>query len=121
MSIARARTLRKNLTDAENRLWYLLRDRRFQNYRFRRQHPVGKYIADFACTKYRLIIEADGGQHAESPYDAERTAWLAQRGWRVVRFWNTDILGNTDGVMWALLDVLAECEKVRVEKVSGGE
>ncbi len=118
MSIKTARTLRTKLTDAENRLWYLLRDRRFQNYRFRRQHPVGRFVADFACTKYHLIVEADGGQHAGSQSDVDRTAWLEERGWRVVRFWNNDILENTDGVMLMLLDILAECERERVARVS---
>jgi primosomal protein N' (replication factor Y) len=116
MSIDKARTLRTQSADAEIRLWYLLRDRRLQGFRFRRQHPIGKFIADFACTKYRLIIEADGGQHAENSADAARTVWLEKRGWQVLLFWNNDILSNTDGVMETLLAILNKCEKQRSQK-----
>jgi very-short-patch-repair endonuclease len=92
----RPRQLRRDATDAERRLWSALRDRRLSRYRFRRQHPVGDFIVDFACTKHRLIVEADGGQHAENEDDRRRTAWLEGEGWRVLRFWNNDILANTE-------------------------
>ena len=87
------------MPDAERLLWYLLRGRRFAGCKFRRQHPVGRYIADFACVQHRLIIEADGGQHAGSEYDARRTAWLRTQGWRVLRFWNNDIRRDPDMVL----------------------
>ncbi len=103
----RARELRQNSTDAERRLWSALRDRRLRGYRFRRQHPTGNFIVDFACTRHRLIVEADGGQHADNEADARRTAWLEAEGWRVMRFWNNDILGNTEGVILAILGELS--------------
>jgi very-short-patch-repair endonuclease len=99
---------RQNTTDAERRLWAALRDRRLQGYKFRRQHPIGQFIVDFACTKHRLVIEADGGQHDESISDARRTAWLESQGWRVIRFWNNDILANTEGVLSTLLQALRD-------------
>ncbi len=101
-----AHELRLNATDAERRLWAALRDRRLQRYKFRRQHPIGRFIVDFACTKHRLVIEADGGQHDESTTDIRRTAWLESQGWRVIRFWNNDILANTEGVMSNILQAL---------------
>jgi very-short-patch-repair endonuclease len=94
-----ARDLRRNMTDAERLLWYFLRARRFAGCKFRRQHPIGPFIADFACVERRLVIEADGGQHAESASDARRTRWLAAEGWRVVRFWNDDSMRRTDDVL----------------------
>jgi very-short-patch-repair endonuclease len=102
----RARALRATMTDAERRLWSVLRSRRLQGYKFRRQRPIGPFIADFACIEHRLVVEADGGQYLESEYDARRTAWLEARGWRVLRFWNNDILANTEGVQEAVLMAL---------------
>ena len=93
----RAKELRTAATDAEHKLWSLLRDRG-AGYKFRRQHPIGPYIADFACVETRLIVEADGGQHDDCQIDERRTAWLNAEGWRVIRFWNTDILKNPEGV-----------------------
>ena len=103
-----ARRLRRDLTDAELRLWLLLRDRRLAGYRFRRQHPVGDFIVDFACTKHHLVVEADGGQHSDSEADARRTKILEEEGWRVIRFWNNDVLANTEGVVETILRVLQE-------------
>jgi very-short-patch-repair endonuclease len=103
---ANARQLRQTSTDAERRLWSVLRNRQFSGYKFRRQHPIGPYVADFACTKHRLIIEADGGQHQESAHDERRTAWLERQGWRVVRSWNEEILDNPDSVASLILDAL---------------
>lgn len=74
----------------------------------RRQYPIGRYIADFACTRHRLIVEADGGQHDGSDSDVRRTAWLEDQGWRVLRFWNNDVLTNTEGVVETILKELSE-------------
>jgi len=105
-----ARELRQNSTDAERRLWAALRHRRLRGYKFRRQHPIGKFIVDFACTKHQLVIEADGGQHDENAADDERTAYLERKGWRVIRFWNNDVLANTEGVVSTILEALRDGE-----------
>jgi primosomal protein N' (replication factor Y) len=104
----RRRALRQNATDAERRLWALLRSRRLSGYKFRRQHSIGRYVVDFACTKRLLVIEVDGGQHSESGADASRTRYLESHGWRVVRFWNNDVLGNSEGVLVRILKALAD-------------
>ena len=104
--IARARALRVDLTNAERKLWYALRDRRFAGYKFRRQVPVGPYIADFLCYSARLVIEVDGGQHAESARDARRDRWLAENGFRVLRFWNNEVLQNLEGVWTVIFEAL---------------
>lgn len=98
----RVHELRRAMTDAERRLWSALRDRRL-GVKFRRQHRLGPFIVDFICFEQRLIIEADGGQHADNESDQWRSAWLEQRGWRVVRFWNNEILENIDGVQHAIV------------------
>ena len=98
--------LRRQSSDAEIRLWAALRNRQLGGYRFRRQHPIGPFIADFACVEHRLVVEADGGQHNGCTADGRRTDWLADRGWRVLRFWNNDILANTPGVLEAILAAL---------------
>jgi very-short-patch-repair endonuclease len=103
-----ARGLRSRMTDAERKLWFALKDRRFEAFKFRRQVPVGPYIADFLCFELRLILEVDGGPHAESVRDAERDNWLTQNTFRVVRFWNNDVLQNLDGV---LTNLAAELNK----------
>ena len=103
-----ARQLRRNGTDAERRLWSLLRNRRLERYKFRRQHPIGPFVVDCACTKQWVVIEADGGQHNESAADTRRTAWPEGRGWRVIRFWNNESLTNTEGVLTAILQALSE-------------
>ena len=94
------------MTDAERRLWSVLRDRRLYGYKFRRQHPVGPFVLDFACIEHRLAVEADGGQHADNAADQRRTAWLDREGWRVLRFWNNDILDNPTGVADSILRAL---------------
>jgi len=100
MSIATARKLRRNPTDAEARLWARLRRKQIDGHRFRRQVPLGPYVADFVCLDARLIIEVDGGQHDErAELDAWRTAWLEANRFRVLRFWNNDVLQNIDGVV----------------------
>ncbi|MFY8135737.1 MAG: endonuclease domain-containing protein [Aquimonas sp.] len=103
-----AKQLRQNLTDAERVLWGHLRAHRFQGQKFRRQQPLGPYILDFVHFGARLVIEADGGQHAESKRDAVRDAWLAREGFRVLRFWNDQILRETEAVLEAILQALGE-------------
>jgi len=98
--VKRARTLRRNATDAENALWRKLRDRSLRGQKFRRQFPVGRYIVDFVCIEERLIVELDGGQHAiNTKSDATRTAALRARGYRVIRFWNNEVRSNLEGVL----------------------
>jgi very-short-patch-repair endonuclease len=94
------------MTDAERKLWFALKDRRFGLFKFRRQVPVGPYIGDFLCYELRLIVEVDGGQHAESVRDVRRDDWFAQNNFRVVRFWNNDVLQNLEGVLTRLLEEL---------------
>jgi very-short-patch-repair endonuclease len=96
----RARSLRHNMTDAERRLWRTLRLRQMGDYKFRRQVPLGRYIADFVCHEARLIVEeVDGGQHdAFSLGEIGRTRFLESEGYRILRFWNNEVLENLDGV-----------------------
>ena len=109
MASRHARSLRANQTDAETRLWTGLRDRRLAGAKFRRQAASGPYIADFACFAARLIVELDGGQHAQdADADAARTAWLEGQGFRVLRFWNNDVLANTEGVLERILEALRD-------------
>jgi very-short-patch-repair endonuclease len=93
-----ARYMRKAPTQAETALWRILRNRRFSGYKFRRQVPIGDYIADFVCFAARLIVEADGSQHAESIGDSRRDAWFEAQGFRIRRFWNADILHRREEV-----------------------
>ncbi len=103
-----ARRLRKQMTDAERSLWHLLRRKQIDGHRFRKQVPIGRYIVDFACLDARLIIEADGGQHADAAdADTERDAWLRSQNFRVLRFWNNDVLKNPEGVMEVIPEALA--------------
>ncbi len=104
-----ARKLRKDMTDAERALWRLLRDRRMDGWRFRRQEQIDRFIVDFVCFEARLIIEVDGGQHYESESDRTRDAYLQSQGFRVLRLWNTDVLANRDGVYQIILTALARC------------
>jgi very-short-patch-repair endonuclease len=97
-SVLRARGLRSRMTDAERKLWFLLRDRRLGQTKFRRQVPIGPYIVDFLCFESRLAIEFDGGQHAEPIPDKKRDRWFAANGFRILRFWNNDVLSNPEGV-----------------------
>ena len=108
MKVELPRHLRRNATEAEKVLWRLLRDRSLGGAKFRRQFPIGEYIADFVCLEHRLIVEADGGQHDSSGNDKDRTAWLESQGFRVMRFWNNDILENPDGVAAMFLTALGQ-------------
>ena len=99
----KARSLRKNKTDVEQLVWKYLRNRQQYNYKFRRQFPIESYIVDFACLELKLIIELDGGQHANRiNYDDQRSLFLEQRGFKVIRFWNNDVTENTEGVLEAI-------------------
>ena len=96
--------MRANPTDCERKLWALLRDRRLGGDRWRRQEVIDdRYIVDFVCFEHRLIVEADGSQHAESRSDTERDIWLEEQGFRVLRFWNNEIASNIEGVAEAIL------------------
>ena len=101
----RDRALRRNSTQAELKLWSILRNRQFKRLKFRRQQPIGPYIVDFICLEHRLIVEVDGGQHKDD-VDAARTEWLQAQGFRVLRFWNNDVLSNPDGVAIRLAEAL---------------
>ena len=106
--VTRARAMRREPTDAERVMWRVLRGRQLAHLKFRRQLPLGPYIADFACLDPRVIVECDGGQHAESRYDEVRDAWLKAQGFRVLRFWNTDVLREPEGVAEMLLEALGK-------------
>jgi very-short-patch-repair endonuclease len=108
MSNPKARQLRQQSTDAERRMWSALRHRRLMRYRFRRQHPLGDFIVDFACTEFHLAIEVYGGQHSDNAVDTSRTAWLQSQGWKILRFWNNDVLSNTNGVIETILRALED-------------
>lgn len=104
-----ARKLRSEPTDAERCLWWKLRHRQLAGFRFRRQHPVGRFVLDFVCLERKLVVEVDGGQHDEqSAKDEERTTWLEAQGFRVLRFWNHEVLGNTDAVLEEILRAVEE-------------
>jgi very-short-patch-repair endonuclease len=106
---SRSRTLRRGGSDAEAALWRYLRGRQLAGAKFRRQHRIGPYVVDLCCVEARLIVELDGGQHAEqADRDAHRTAYLAQQGWRVIRFWNHDVLAQTSAVLEAIARELAQ-------------
>lgn len=103
----RARGLRRDGTDVERKLWYCLRDRRLDGHKFRRQLPVGPYVVDFACVESRLVVELDGGQHAErTAQDAARTRFIEARGFRVLRFWNSEALAQTETVLHLIREAL---------------
>lgn len=98
-AVLRARQLRRDSTDAEKRLLRALRSK-LPEYKWRHQMPIGPYFADFACFSEKLVVELDGGQHADATeYDAVRTRYIESNGYRVLRFWNNDVLSNTDGVL----------------------
>ena len=95
------------MTDAERMLRQALREKQLNGHRFRRQHPIGKYIADFACIERKVVVELDGGQHQDHvAYDERRTAFLQENGWRVLRFWNNDALNNLEGILFTIAENL---------------
>jgi very-short-patch-repair endonuclease len=104
-----AKQRRKNMTDAERVLWRHLRSRQLSGHKFRRQQPLGRYVVDFVCFEKRFVIELDGGQHVETSqaaYDSERTAWLQAEGFRVLRFWDYDVLKDFEAVKEAVSNAL---------------
>ncbi|MBI4281918.1 MAG: endonuclease domain-containing protein [Chloroflexi bacterium] len=107
MTQNRAKVLRKNLTKAEQALWKHLRLRQLGGYKFRRQQPIGHYIADFACFEAKLIIELDGGHHSQQATDdAERSVWLEAQGFRILRFWNNQVLEEIEAVKQVIVEAL---------------
>jgi len=94
-----SRNLRKNQTDSERKLWYFLRNRQFLGLKFRRQYKIGKYIVDFCCVEKLIVIELDGGQHHENDLDKVRDEYLRQNGYRVLRFWDHEMLNETNSVL----------------------
>jgi len=106
--IRTARGLRRTMTDAERAVWRRLKARTLNGAKFRRQHTIGPYVADFACLERQLVIEIDGGQHARQlEADAARTEFFRKQGFRVLRFWNGDVFSNIDGVLTAIMEALA--------------
>lgn len=98
-----AKNLRTNSTDTERLLWQHLRGHRFYNVKFKRQQPIGEYIVDFICFKEQLIIELDGGQHTEQrEYDESRSNWLRSQGFKIIRFWNNEVIENIEGVLMVI-------------------
>jgi very-short-patch-repair endonuclease len=114
--LARARDLRQSQTPAEARLWARLRNRQLGGFKFRRQHPIDRFVVDFYCAAGLLVVEIDGDSHAEQiEYDQARTEWLSDQGYHVIRFTNRDVFGNLDAVLEAILD---ECNKLTPGTIS---
>ncbi len=114
-SITFARRLRRDQTDAERVLWFRLRDRRLSGWKFRRQVPIDRYIVDFCCAETKLVVELDGGQHDQDrARDEVRTGLLEAKGYRVLRFWNNDVLSNSDGVLTSILGNLEQSNAVAI-------
>ena len=122
-----ARNLRRSQTNAERKLWSLFRDRRLDGFKFRRQHPVGPFVVDFCFTEAKVIVELDGGHHALTHYsDTARSGYLAGQSYRVLRFWNNEVLGNASGVLERIVEALirdrqrpSPCPLPRGERGSG--
>ncbi len=112
--LERAKWMRANPTPAEERLWSMLRNKRMPSFKFKRQMVIAPYIVDFVCLERRLIIEADGSQHAESAYDMRRDAFFRGEGFEVLRFWNNDILSNAGGVFEAIVAALSTPHPARL-------
>jgi len=111
VALARARSLRRDQTDAERKLWWLLHSRRFADVKFRPNHPIGNFFADFCCIKSWLVIELDGGQHADEAqvaYDRRRTAYPRSRGFSVIRFWNEEVSKEPERVLEQIYEALLE-------------
>jgi very-short-patch-repair endonuclease len=117
-----AKTLRKKPTDAENKLWQHLRAKRLFGLKFRRQEPIGGYIADFVCLEKKVIIELDGGQHSEKPEkDQERDEWLKAEGFRVLRFWNNDVFKQTNDILEMIAKTCMQTPSPSSPPLKGGE
>lgn len=109
----RARNLRINSTEVEKKLWYHLRNKQLDGYKFRRQYPVGNYIADFVCVSLKIIIELDGGQYAEQlEYDKKRDKYLGKQGYKVIRFWNNDVTDHLEGILKTISLTLSQRKRV---------
>lgn len=120
--MSQARNLRRNQTTAEEKLWARLRNRQLEGHKFRRQVPLGRFIVDFSCYDARLVVELDGGQHGESEAeDAARTGWLESRGFRVLRFWNNEVMENMEGVLTIIAEALEDREPPHPGPLPGGE
>ena len=117
---SRARTLRRDQTEAERKLWRLISNRQLGGFKFRRQYPISRYFVDFACHEASLVVEVDGGQHAGNPRDVIRDKWLADHNYRVLRFWNNDVLTNLDGVYQAIAETLAGITPTQTLPHQGG-
>jgi very-short-patch-repair endonuclease len=100
--------LRGAATDAEAALWFRIRSRRLNACKFVRQEPIGPYTVDFVCRERRVVVEVDGGQHADNRHDVIRDKWLADHNYRVLRFWNNEVLGNVAGVLEVIATALVE-------------
>jgi very-short-patch-repair endonuclease len=111
---AKARRLRRAQTDAERKLWYRLSNRQLARHKFVRQDPIGPYIADFVCRESRLVVELDGSQHAESAHDRVRDAFLVERGYRVLRFWNHEVMKSPDSVLDTIFAALGAAPSPRL-------
>ena len=116
-----AQRLRNNATEAERRLWRCLSRRQLNGTKFSRQMPVGPYVCDFLCREHRLIVEVDGGQHCDSQTDKQRTAFLEREGYRLIRFWNNDVLENLEGVLTTIADALKRCPPPTPSRVREGK
>ena len=122
MTLQQSRQLRRNMTPAERRLWTVLRRKQLAGFRFRRQAPIGPFVADFFCPKARLIVEVDGGLHSEESHmrrDHERTEWLEAHGCRVFRVWNRDVLQRTDDIADAIYRALTAPPSARHTPLRG--
>ncbi len=109
-----AKRLRKQPTDAEKRLWYFLHKKQLDGLRFKRQEPIGKFVADFVCPPLKLVVEVDGGQHGVAVgKDAARTAWLEAQGYIVIRFWNNEVMNNIEGVLATIREEVAALKAMR--------
>ena len=118
----RSRELRNNPTEAEKRLWAYVRNRQVQQTRFNRQVPIGRYICDFVARSPKLVIELDGGQHAEQgDRDAARASYLEREGYRVLRFWNNDVLQRIEGVLMVTEEALKDRPSPNPSRDAGGE
>ena len=120
--IITARNLRKRLTNTERFLWSKIRARQIEGCNFRRQTPIGKYIVDFVCHEQRVIVEVDGGQHSENvEQDFIRDKWLREQGYRILRFWNNEVLTNIEGVLEVIRDNCKSHPPLKSPPIEGGE